>query len=120
MRLSLTEVDVKIFAYCFICPFLTGLSRVVWVGNGSRFAMFDCTVPDEVDGVAFIAVGDLISLVSIVADDVNGTGSMVADDVDGTGSMVADDVDGTGMVVSDDVAIIGLSELDASITMDES
>ncbi|KAL3289320.1 hypothetical protein HHI36_003750 [Cryptolaemus montrouzieri] len=120
MRLSLTGVDVRIFACCFIYPFLTGLPRVVWVGNRSRFAMFDCIVPDEVDDVAFITVGDLSSLVSIVADDVDGTKFMVAGDVDGTGSMVADGVDNAGMIASDDVAVIGLTEVDAGITMDES
>ncbi|KAL3277735.1 hypothetical protein HHI36_013075 [Cryptolaemus montrouzieri] len=109
MMLSLTDVDVKIFACCFICPFLMGLSRVVWVGNGSRFAMFDYRVPDELDGVVLITVGDLSRLVSIVADDVNGTESMVADDVDGA-----------GMIASDDVAVIGLTEVDAGITMNES
>ncbi|KAL3282570.1 hypothetical protein HHI36_005748 [Cryptolaemus montrouzieri] len=73
--------------------------------------MFDCIVPDEVNGIAFITVGDLSSLVSIVADDVDGTKFMVADDVGGTGSMVADDVDGVGMTASDDVAVIGLTEV---------
>ncbi|KAL3281349.1 hypothetical protein HHI36_004561 [Cryptolaemus montrouzieri] len=52
--------------------------------------MFDCIVPNEVDGVAFITLGDLSSLIS----------------------MVADDVDGAGMIASDDVAAIGLTEVD--------
>ncbi|KAL3288895.1 hypothetical protein HHI36_003340, partial [Cryptolaemus montrouzieri] len=60
--------------------------------------MFDCIVPDEVDGVTFITVGDLSSLVSIVADDVNGP----------------------GMIASDDVAVTGLTEVDAGVTMEES
>ncbi|KAK9892601.1 hypothetical protein WA026_020982 [Henosepilachna vigintioctopunctata] len=109
MRLSLTGVDVEIFACCFICPFLASLSRVVWVGNGNRFAMFDYIFPDEVDGVAFLTVEDVSSLVSIVADDVNGTGSMVTEDVDGA-----------RIIASDDVAVIGLTEVDAGITIDES
>jgi hypothetical protein len=142
MKLSLTGVEVNIFACCFICALHTGLSRVIWVGNGSRSAMIDCLVPEDVDGVALIIAGDLGSLVSmaiedlgstavgdvdgagsivveyvdgtgsIVADDVDGTGSIVVDDVDGTGSIVVDDVDGTGMIAADDVAVIGSIESD--------